>query len=691
VTAEVIAAITSSRVVEEVLSSVARWTAETLHLWECNLCEYHPAEEQTVALALWARQPHPADAQWLGSTQPLAEQPTFRRVLCERHLIANHIDDPDLPLADRQRMESWGEKSCLFVPLISQDDVIGCLELIEKRRLHRFTDEECELASTLAALSAVAIRNARLHREEDERNRRLTSLLAASRAVSSTLVVEDVLARVARTATETLRADVCYIYEYLPGDDAIAWQAMFERVHGPQAQELGTVFPLDDFPEDREILERGVIIEENLSDDLPASVRASMREWGQKTLLSVPLLMEGRPAGLLEVAQLDRERHFTAKEIEFVRALGEHAAIAINNARQFRATERRNERLVHLVDLSQSLTTSLDVDQIVERLKSGLHSLFPGRRCTTRVRLSKPGRRLSSLKGRAKEAARLRRPAQGPGRAAGRVTAPLFSGQRLLGLLELVSEPARAFAEDELEILQLVANQTATAVENARLYGRVELIAVTDGLTGLYNHRHFYERLAQEVKRALRYHLPLSLLMIDIDDFKLFNDRLGHQAGDALLRDLAGVLTSETRQQIDIVARYGGEEFAVLLPSTGPVGAAAVGRRLRDRIAAGGTSDRPGESPASGESPALPGDVTASGAVLPAREALAVAERIRDAVETERFAGARGPLPVTVSVGVAGIPEHAAADDGLVAAADAALYRAKAQGKNRVEIARTPA
>lgn len=420
-----------------------------------------------------------------------------------------------------------------------------------------------------------------------------------------------------------------------------------------------------------------------------------MSEWGQKTLLSVPLLMEDRPAGLLEVAQLDRERHFSAEEIEFVRALGEHAAIAINNARQFLATERRNERLVHLVDLSQSLTTSLDVDQIVERLKSGLHTLFPGRRCTTRVRLSKPGRRLSSLKGRAREAARLRRPVQGPARAAGRVTAPLFSGQRLLGLLELVSEPARSFAEDELEILQLVANQTATAVENARLYGRVELIAVTDGLTGLYNHRHFYERLAQEVKRALRYHLPLSLLMIDIDDFKLFNDRLGHQAGDALLRDLAGVLTSETRQQIDIVARYGGEEFAVLLPSTGPVGAAAVGRRLRDRIAAGGAADRPGEGPATGESPApgegpAPEDVTASGAVLPAREALAVAERIRHAVETEQFAGARGPLPVTVSIGVAGIPEHAAGEDGLVAAADAALYRSKAQGKNRVEIAPAP-
>jgi diguanylate cyclase (GGDEF)-like protein len=676
VTAEIVTAITSSRVVEEVLASVARWTAETLQLWECDLYEYCPEEEQTVALAIWAREPHPADRDWLGSTFALADQPTLRNVLCEQRVIAAHIDDPDLPAADRERMERREVKSCLLVPLISQDNVIGCLELVEKRHVHPFTEEERELASTLAALSAVAIRNARAHGAEDERNRRLASLLAASRAVSSTLVVEDVLARVARTATEALRADVCYIYEYLPNEDAIAWQAMFERVHGPQAQRLGTVFSLVDFPEDRDILEHGVIVEENLSDDdLPSSVRASMTEWGQKTLLTVPLLIESRPAGLLEIAQLDRERHFTPDEIEFVRALGEHAAIAISNARQYRATERLNERLVRLVNLSQSLTTSLDASQIVERLQSGLQSLFSGRRCETTVRLSEPGQRLASLKGLGREAVRQRRPTQKPEKSKGWVTAPLFSGQRLLGLLEIVSEPAQVFAEDELEILQLVANQAAAAVENARLYGRVELIAITDGLTGLYNHRHFYERLAQEVKRALRYDLPLSTLMIDIDDFKLFNDRLGHPAGDALLRALAEVLVAETRQQVDFVARYGGEEFAIILPSTDAAGAAVAGRRLRARITADEASGR------------LQKGLTASGAQTGVREACEVGERIRRAVERQEFANDKRPLPVTVSIGVASLPDHATSSDGLVSAADAALYRAKSLGKNRVEVA----
>ena len=671
----------TTRPVDDALASVARWTTETLRLSECRLYEYRPEDAEAVALALWAREPDPAaDSDWVGSTLPLASQPTFRRVLCERQVVADHIDDRDLAPADRERMECHGAKSCLLVPLVSQDDVIGCLELNEKRRVHHFTPEEVELASSLAALSAASIENARLRRASDDRNRRLASLLSASRVVSSTLVVEDVLARVAQTATDALQADVCYIYEYLPDEDAIAWQAMVERVHGPQAQELGTVFPLDDFPEDREILKRGVIVEENLSDDdLPPSARASMTEWGQQTLLSVPLLIEGRPVGLLEVAQLDRERHFTAEEIEFVRALGEHAAIAINNARQYRATERRNERLVHLVDISQTLTTSLDAGQIVERLEAGLRTLFPGRTCATTVRVNEPGRRQASLKGLAREAVRRRRPTQSPARSAGRVVVPLFSGQRLLGLLEIASEPARAFAGDELEILQLVANQAAAAIENARLYGRVELIAITDGLTGLYNHRHFYECLARETKRALRYELPLSLLMIDIDDFKLFNDRFGHPAGDALLRALAGMLTTETRQPVDVVARYGGEEFAVILPSTSAAGAAAAGRRLHDRITTHAAA------------PLNEGaDASTSAAPTGLPEAQAVGERIRRAVESREFAREEPPRAVTVSIGVAGFPDHGASGDALVAAADAALYRAKELGKNRVEVAHEP-
>ena len=136
-----------------------------------------------------------------------------------------------------------------------------------------------------------------------------------------------------------------------------------------------------------------------------------------------------------------------------------------------------------------------------------------------------------------------------------------------------------------------LAALVAVAIENARLFGRVEQLAVTDGLTGLCNHRHFFERLAEEVARAKRYELALSMLMIDIDDFKAYNDALGHPCGDALLRALADVLLSQTRRQVDLVARYGGEEFAVILPSTDPkvgcVPASVCARRSTTALSSG--------------------------------------------------------------------------------------------------------
>ena len=117
VTAEIVSAISSSLVLDEVLASVAQRTAEVLDLWECDIYEYRADENVTVNQALWAREPHPADAEWVGAKEGLEDQPTFRRVLIERHTLANHIDDPDLPQDDRSRMEFWNEKSCLLVPL----------------------------------------------------------------------------------------------------------------------------------------------------------------------------------------------------------------------------------------------------------------------------------------------------------------------------------------------------------------------------------------------------------------------------------------------------------------------------------------------------------------------------------------------------------------------------------------------
>ncbi len=257
--------------------------------------------------------------------------------------------------------------------------------------------------------------------------------------------------------------------------------------------------------------------------------------------------------------------------------------------------------------------------------------------------------------------------------------APLEFGGRVIGVLGIVqSDRCRRFTDDERRLFAQLAVLAAIAIHNADAFTALEHLAITDDLTGLYNHRHFYQRLAEEVARAQRYGLPLSLLIIDIDDFKRYNDAFGHRAGDAVLSDLAALLRQQTRQQVDLVARYGGEEFVVILPSTAAEGAAEAGERLRRAVAGEplGAAAAAAEEPAEdGEQPAGPG------------AALSLAERIRRSVAGRQFGPAGAAAPMTVSVGTASLGLHASSADELVEAADRALYRAKDRGKNRVEVA----
>jgi diguanylate cyclase (GGDEF)-like protein len=211
-----------------------------------------------------------------------------------------------------------------------------------------------------------------------------------------------------------------------------------------------------------------------------------------------------------------------------------------------------------------------------------------------------------------------------------RMVVPLTMYGENTGALVAESSDEEAFGPNELRLFDAIGGQAAAAVENARLYA----LANVDGLTGLYVRRYFDLRVSEEIERARRFGTSFGLVMLDLDDFKRLNDTHGHVVGDRALREVATVAQRQLRG-VDLAARYGGEELAFLLPRTS----------LAD--------------------------------------AHAVAERIRAAIAAHDFGG----LPITASLGVAGWTESGVEDpDRLVERADAALYRAKAAGKNRVEI-----
>jgi diguanylate cyclase (GGDEF)-like protein len=212
------------------------------------------------------------------------------------------------------------------------------------------------------------------------------------------------------------------------------------------------------------------------------------------------------------------------------------------------------------------------------------------------------------------------------------LVAPLLAGDRPLGTLNIWREgEQRSFSAAEERLAQRFATLAAIAYNNVRARERLRRQAITDELTGLFNRRHFTERMQEELARVRRHGGSLALVLLDVDDFKAINDRHGHPVGDAALRLLASVLLTEARAE-DVVCRVGGEEFAVILPSTGADEAAVSARRWLSAIAA---------TPA-------PGDT-----------------------------------PIGASAGIALAPADAATVDDLFRIADERLLAAKAGGKGR--------
>ncbi len=193
----------------------------------------------------------------------------------------------------------------------------------------------------------------------------------------------------------------------------------------------------------------------------------------------------------------------------------------------------------------------------------------------------------------------------------------------------------KPITKDDIHMLIMLANQAGLAIENSQLYEKTVISSHTDPLTGLWNHGYFQYLLQEELERSKATKNPLSLVMLDIDDFKVYNDTLGHQAGDRILKDLAGFLKNHSRK-MDCVCRYGGEEFTIILPQT----------------------DK--------------------------NEAFLIAERLRQDFEKHPFVHEE-ILPhkkLTVSIGLSSFPQDGSSSSEIIAFSDQALYKAKHKGKN---------
>jgi diguanylate cyclase (GGDEF)-like protein len=218
------------------------------------------------------------------------------------------------------------------------------------------------------------------------------------------------------------------------------------------------------------------------------------------------------------------------------------------------------------------------------------------------------------------------------------VTAPLRAKDKVVGMVladNIFTQ--KPITKADIGMLNLFANHAGLAIENSRLYEETVYLSNTDWLTKLWNHGHFQVALANEILKAREADTPLSLLMLDIDDFKHYNDKFGHVAGDFIIKEMSRILVEASRKK-DYVCRYGGEEFAIILPQTTREDASHIAHRLREKVTQHNFPNQENQP-----------------------------NRV-----------------FTFSCGISTFPKDAADKDGLIKNADTALYRAKKNGKNQI-------
>ena len=486
--------------------------------------------------------------------------------------------------------------------------------------------------------------------------------------MASTLDLRSVLDGVLKGLDQVLRFDGATLM--LRQDDAM--RVVASRGFDGQDMRTEAPVPIASDPTIAELVEDRAPLIVSSWEDRPRGEYVGGED--VESFIGVPLIARNRVIGMLTVST--NHGHYRLEEALIVDAFGDHAAVAIQNARLFQRTQASLAKTETLYQVAQSVIAGSTLTETLQNVVDGVGVAIPADRVsliTMNPRLERVVHFVRGGRGRDRVVAadfaelwdglvghvmRERQPVisssdrvderEGPLARARReatedgavMVAPLGYRGKIFGAITAVNrrdEPE--FTNNDLTLLEAMANQAAMAIENARLFEEVERLAVTDDLTGLKNRRGFFDLARREMERAQRTHRPVTALMLDLDGFKRINDTFGHAVGDEVLRHLGDRCRRAVRD-IDLVGRYGGEEFCVLLPET---------------------------------------DL---------KTALEVAERIRSSIADQPFDTAAGPLAIRISIGLA-----LAGEDGgetvetLLDRADTAMYYVKQEGGNAVQSA----
>lgn len=555
----------------------------------------------------------------------------------------------------------WQPGNLMIVPLYSKEKRLLAIIQIDKPTDGLVPDNrKVRSLEAFANTAAVAITNAYLYQDAQSRITELSTLYDIGMVISSAIERDKLLEKVVEVIREKLHYLKVAIFMVEPQSKSI-----FIGSQCGYGDELSMLyFTVGGSSVVGWVAESGQPLVVN---DVSQEPRYNAIDPRVRSEIAVPIRHEDRVIGVLNIED-DRINAFGTSDLNLLTTLASQVAVALDNARLYEEARRRIKELSALHNVGATVSSTLRLDALLDQVCHILNQTFRYSKIAIMIADRESGELVfkaslgyEDIKGEMGRRLKIGREGitgmvastgepillgdvtQNPnyvsidGRTRSELAVPLKLKQQVVGVLNVESDNVDAFDQVDKQLLTTLATQLAVAIENARLYEETETLAVTDGLTGLNNHRYFQSFFERELSRARRYNHPLSLIMIDIDHFKKINDNLGHPVGDQVLREVARLLKEQARD-VDLAARYGGEEFMLVLPET---------KRA---------------------------------------EAQSLAERIRQRVEKHDFRISIGKKPhaVTISLGVAGFPEDGEEKSQIIDRVDKALYKAKSGGRNQV-------
>ncbi len=513
------------------------------------------------------------------------------------------------PQARREWIEA-GVQGFIGVPVMVGDIRLGALGLFSLDSSKKFNQRDLRLAETIGRQAGVAIQNAHLFADLQVQKDEAETLRQATSAVSSALDLDQVLDRILNQLAHVLPYDSATIFLNTENNQM---RIVSSRGFLGNENVIGLTFPAD-----------SVLIQDARGNGSPVILADAIEDqrflrWGRNDYVRgwmlVPLLARGQVIGYLTIDSREVGAYGEA-QAALAQVFANQAAIAIENARLYQSALKAAERSLILHRASQELGASLDLEQLYEAIHSAAAQLMPSEAFVITI-LNEPRQEidvvyLTDHKGRAPLVTTpANRGLSGQLLATGKsiyiedflkgvsfetfkygdeeevrsiLAVPLKRQDgKVFGMLSAQSYEPNAYSADDQTMLELLAAHAATAIDNARLFGEVQRLAITDPLTGLFNRRHFLDAAQVEFERARRYSRPLSLMMVDLDQFKEVNDTFGHLIGDQVLIQIAA-RSRETLRGIDILGRFGGDEMVVLMPETELGTAYQVAERLRRNL-----------------------------------------------------------------------------------------------------------